>query len=133
MNTGSFLTNYQVEKIKDTFKDFTVVVRCKDCEHCYYASNRAPSERTYACDKHGIDVKPDWFCADGEKEDGVKMIDIRTDVPGLWCDDITFCPAQCDWKCCPRNQLNIRDTAVPHSVFLEIPGDCPKRIGGNEK
>lgn len=43
------------------------IARCRDCEHCYYASNRAPSERTYACDKHGIDVKPDWFCADGDR------------------------------------------------------------------
>ena len=43
------------------------VVRCKDCEHCYFASNRIPSEQNYACGKHGFDVAPDWFCADGEK------------------------------------------------------------------
>jgi hypothetical protein len=43
------------------------LVRCKDCEHCYFASNRIPSEQNYACGKYGFDVAPDWFCADGEK------------------------------------------------------------------
>jgi len=42
------------------------LVRCKDCEHCYFASNRIPSEQNYACGKHGFDVAPDWYCADGE-------------------------------------------------------------------
>lgn len=54
------------------------------------------------------------------------MIDIRKDVPGLWCDDITFCPERCGWKDCPRNQANIRDRAIPHSFSVEIPQDCPK-------
>lgn len=46
------------------------LVRCKYCEHCYFASNRVPDERSYACGKHGIDVTPDWFCADGERKEG---------------------------------------------------------------
>ena len=46
------------------------VVRCKDCEHCYFASNRVPMEQSHACGKHGIDVTPDWFCADGERKEG---------------------------------------------------------------
>ena len=45
-----------------------VVVRCKDCVECYFASNRVPDEQSYACEKHGIDVTPDWFCADGERK-----------------------------------------------------------------
>lgn len=43
------------------------VVRCKDCKHCYFASNRVPDEQSHACEKHGIDVTRDWFCADGER------------------------------------------------------------------
>ena len=46
------------------------LVLCKDCEHCYFASNRIPSEQNYACGKHGFDVAPDWFCADGEEKEG---------------------------------------------------------------
>ena len=45
------------------------LIRCKDCEHCYFASNRVPDERSYACGKHGIDIVPDWFCADGKRRD----------------------------------------------------------------
>ena len=45
------------------------LVRCKDCEHCYFASKRIPSEQNYACGKHGFDVAPDWFCADGVRKD----------------------------------------------------------------
>ena len=56
------------------------------------------------------------------------MIDIRKDVPGLWCDDITFCPEKCGWKDCPRNQANIRDRTVPHSFFTDTASDCPKRL-----
>ena len=45
------------------------IVRCKDCAECYFASNRVQSEQTFACGKHGIDVTPDWFCADGVKQE----------------------------------------------------------------
>lgn len=55
-------------------------------------------------------------------------MDIRTDVPGLWCDDIAFCPEKCGWKSCPRNQANIRDKTVPHLFSVEIPQDCPKQL-----
>ena len=56
------------QKCADTMKGELVrVVRCKDCKQCYFASNRVPDERSYACGKHGIDIVPDWFCADGEK------------------------------------------------------------------
>ena len=46
------------------------LVRCKNCKHCYFASNRVPNERSYACEKHGLDIVPDWFCADGERKEG---------------------------------------------------------------
>lgn len=49
--------------------DAVPVVRCKDCKNCYFASNRVPDERSYACGKHGIDIVPDWFCADGVKRE----------------------------------------------------------------
>ena len=53
-----------------------------------------------------------------------EVTDIR-DIVGLWCDDITFCPAKCGWTRCPRNSVNIRDKSVPHSFSVEIPADCP--------
>ena len=44
------------------------LIRCRDCQHCYFASNRIPDEQSHACGKHGIDVTPDWFCADGKQK-----------------------------------------------------------------
>ena len=43
------------------------VVRCRDCKYCYYASNRVPDERSFVCEKHGIDITANWFCADGKR------------------------------------------------------------------
>ena len=61
---------------------------------------------------------------------GRVMMDKMTaiDVPGLYCDDISFCLEQCDWKICPRNQKNIRDHTRLHSFLVDIPGDCPKTV-----
>ena len=43
-------------------------------------------------------------------------------------DDISFCPDEkCNRRDCMRCQLNIRDKSRPHSFFVEIPEDCPKR------
>lgn len=53
-------------------------------------------------------------------------MDIRKDVPGLWCDDITFCQETCERMDCPRNKHHIRDRSVPHSFSIERPLDCPK-------
>lgn len=49
--------------------DFRPIIFCRDCEECYYASNRVPDERCWVCSKHGIDVRPDFYCADGERRD----------------------------------------------------------------
>ena len=54
-------------------------------------------------------------------------MDIRN-IAGLWCDDITFCPKECDWTDCPRNSKNIRDKTIPHSYSVEIPKDCLKKL-----
>ena len=45
------------------------IVRCRDCKHCYFADNRIPSEQGYVCGRNGIDVTPDWYCADGERKE----------------------------------------------------------------
>lgn len=50
--------------------DAVPVVRCKDCKHWYFADNRIPSEQENVCGRNGIVVTPDWFCADGERQDG---------------------------------------------------------------
>ena len=47
-------------------------------------------------------------------------------INSLWCDDITFCPLECERLDCQRNQKNIRDRTIPHSYSLEIPEDCLK-------
>lgn len=60
------------------------------------------------------------------------MSDIRN-IPGLWCDDITFCQEKCGWTDCPRNSQNIRDRTIPHSFSVEIPEDCPKQNARKNK
>ena len=59
--TESFLTNYQAKILKDTFKDFTVVVRCKDCIY-YHGKNEACGAINF------YPPSGDWYCANGEKE-----------------------------------------------------------------
>lgn len=49
------------------------------------------------------------------------------DIEGLWCDDITFCQEDCEDIGCPRNKHNIRDRRFPHSYFVDLPPDCPKK------
>ena len=59
-----------VPKMKDALTvtiEQKELVCCRNCKHCYYASNRTPEEQSYVCDKIGMDVKPSWFCADGER------------------------------------------------------------------
>jgi hypothetical protein len=48
------------------------------------------------------------------------------DNPGLWCDDITFCPYECMDTDCPRNKKNIRDKFRPISFCCGLPKDCPR-------
>ena len=48
-------------------------------------------------------------------------------IEGMFNDDITFCPEQCDRKDCMRNSKNIRDKTVPHSYYAKRPDECPKR------
>jgi hypothetical protein len=56
------------DAIHETAKQFRqTIVRCKDCQHCYFASNRIPCEQSLTCAKTGRNITPDWFCADGRK------------------------------------------------------------------
>ena len=50
------------------------LVRCKECNHfkrdisCVGVYGE---RKTNTCEWHGFaDVKPDWYCADGERKDG---------------------------------------------------------------
>ena len=47
--------------------DVVQVVRCKDCEHYYFADNRIPQEQRYVCEISGEIWKPDSFCSYGER------------------------------------------------------------------
>ena len=47
------------------------LIFCKNCDHSYFASNRVPDEQCLVCDKHGIDVTDDWYCADGERRNDI--------------------------------------------------------------
>ena len=60
-HTGSFLTKEQAEQFRDTFKNLTVVVRCKDC------NNRGTSDCPIEELCNGWIPLDDWFCADGER------------------------------------------------------------------
>lgn len=47
------------------------IVRCKECKHrskeLYdYCGN--PKDKRYVCQVNDVAKKPDWFCADGERE-----------------------------------------------------------------
>lgn len=45
------------------------VVRCKDCEHRYYADNRIKEQRCYVCGFTGFeDVEDDHFCSYGKRK-----------------------------------------------------------------
>lgn len=54
-------------------KEQKSVVRCKDCKHRskemydYYGD---PNDKVYVCQINDIAKKPDWFCADGERQEG---------------------------------------------------------------
>jgi len=54
--TESFLTKEQQDRLKGTFDDFVVVVRCKDCKH------------RLECD-YWIENGDNWYCADGERRE----------------------------------------------------------------
>lgn len=64
--TGSFLTNSQVEKLKDIFRDFTVVVRCEKCIYGDDFDCPAPLPTGCLCQKGHGSHTGDWFCADGK-------------------------------------------------------------------
>lgn len=53
---------YEVETINELPSAHLDIVQCKDCTfHEFY-------ENHHSCEWHGFaDVKPDWFCADGER------------------------------------------------------------------
>lgn len=45
------------------------VVRCRDCEHYYFADNRIPQEQRYVCDISGEIWKPDDYCSFGKRKE----------------------------------------------------------------
>ena len=62
LHTGSFLTKEQAEQFRGTFKNLTVVVRCKDCK----------KHNSWECWQYflgRIKIPDNWFCADGVKRE----------------------------------------------------------------
>ena len=54
--------------------DAVPVVRCKDCKYCTIAADKKWRQdfgkSIYECDHKGLCyVEPDWFCADGERNE----------------------------------------------------------------
>ena len=49
--------------------DVAPVVRCRDCEHYYFADNRIPQEQRYVCEISGEIWKPDDFCSFGKRRE----------------------------------------------------------------
>lgn len=58
------------EMLEQLVTEQPVVIRCKDCRYCYFASNRILCMQSLVCAKTGNDITPDWFCADGECKEG---------------------------------------------------------------
>lgn len=58
--------NARIEILNTVLNEQPQIVRCKDCKHCYFASNRIPCEQSLMCAKTGSNITPDWFCAYGE-------------------------------------------------------------------
>ena len=69
VHTGSFLTKEQAEQFRDTFKNLTVVVRCKDCRHGCKPSTFQYYPNLTWCNRHSTSHDDDWFCADGVAKD----------------------------------------------------------------
>ena len=47
------------------FRQMTELVRCKDCRHCTFSDGEQLADCMI---KQGwFPVKPDWYCADGER------------------------------------------------------------------
>lgn len=135
------------------------VTRCKNCEwseeertvvsDIFFPSESSVIRQGWQCPVCRRVYSPDTVmclkCGDAETitvtysgTDGTtgsvthqyKQPDIN-DITGFFCDDISFCQEQCDWKTCPRNSQNIRDHSIPHSFIMGLPPDCPKK--NNEK
>lgn len=49
-------------------KGMTQIVRCKDCT--FYENGGCGNTDSDSPCKNLLDVKPDWFCADGERKEG---------------------------------------------------------------
>ena len=68
LHTESFLTKEQAEQFRDTFKNLTVVVRCRDCKHWLSPGIGYKNADLGRCmgRGHGLQ-KSEFFCADGER------------------------------------------------------------------
>ena len=46
-----------------------IVILCNECKHCkrYKKGHGDSIKRMYMCQKHGVEVKPDFWCRDGEE------------------------------------------------------------------
>lgn len=65
LHTGSFLTKEQAEQFKETFKNLTVVVRCKDC--IYWQDNNDGYPHIGCKWREDETPDPDDFCSAGER------------------------------------------------------------------
>ena len=70
-----FITKVSGPKVKDgkAFADVSIdereLVMCKNCTHCYFASNRVPVEKAHVCSIFGYDVALDFYCKNGERRE----------------------------------------------------------------
>lgn len=51
-------------------KNIRIVVMCDSCKHCkrYRKGHGQKIKRMYMCQKYGVEVKPDFWCKDGEEK-----------------------------------------------------------------
>lgn len=55
-------------------KEQPEIVRCRDCKHW-------SPEHEGLCPYNDIFTVPDWFCADGERKDDVRLTEAMADRP----------------------------------------------------
>ena len=57
---------YLIHAVK-YLKEQPEIVRCLDCKH---SKRMCQPWNDLICEKHGSANAPDWFCADGERDEG---------------------------------------------------------------
>ena len=65
-----WVVTVEADGLEVRIHDSRELVMCKNCKHCYFASNRVPAEKAHVCSIFGYDVALDFYCKNGERMGG---------------------------------------------------------------